>query len=1533
MSMGFSAVLVGDQSLLIQCAEILRAEGHTIAGVMSTRAEIRAWATGEGLPFADLEDVRATGETPGIAPADWLFSIANLTMLPEGLLALGRTGAVNFHDGPLPGYAGLNTPVWALMADETRHAITWHMMEAGVDTGDIVATQSVDIAPDETAFTLNARCYAAALESFPTLVGQIAAGHLTRTPQEPGATRRVFTRRQRPEANGLLDPARPAEDLARLVRALDHGGYWNPLCRAKIALGGEVYLIGQATPGDTTQAAPGTVIAAGPDSLTLATGNGVLMLSELNNADGGPVPDLAGFAGQSLDAPDRAALTEALQGPARHDGHWRKTLTAMEPAALPASLCGAPTGAGETLTQSIALPGGLKDACAATALWAVRLSGQAKAALGWAPAAITEAAKRHPGHLSSWVPVTIGVSAPDTHGALKAAQTALQEASIHGSFARDLVARDPALAGCQPPPIALAETDAPVTGAALTVSVGTDTITLHGDPAHLDAAALEALAERLSRWLGALAEDPSRPLAALSLLTEAEAAAIGRANATETTLPEGACLHQAFEHLAETNAQADAILFRDTTLSYGEIEARANRLAHRLQTLGVGPDTPVGLHVPRGPDLIIGALAILKAGGAYLPLDPAYPADRVEFYLTDSRAPVVISHSEVAADLPKTTAEVLEIDTLPDDGPETRPASPAGLQNLAYLIYTSGSTGKPKGVMVEHGNVVNFFAGMDAVIPHDSADGQPTWLAVTSLSFDISVLELFWTLARGMRVVIATEEDRLGGAMTGSAGDMAFSLYYWGNDDGLSEDKYRLLLDGAKFADKHGFTAVWTPERHFHAFGGPYPNPAVTGAAVAAVTENIAVRAGSCVAPLHHPARIAEEWAVIDNMTNGRTGLAMASGWQPDDFVLRPENTPPANRDALFATIEQVQRLWRGEAVAFPRADGEMHEVVTQPRPVSKELNLWVTTAGNPKTWEEAGTIGANVLTHLLGQTVAEVEEKIGIYRRARAEAGHAGPGHVTLMLHTFLGEDRETVRETARGPMIAYLRSAAFLIKQYAWAFPAFKRPEGAASAFDLDLSDLAPDEMEAVLDFAYQRYFEDSGLFGTVADAEARVAEVKAAGVDEVACLIDYGIAVDTVLEGLKPLAEVVAAHKGEARDFSLPAQIQRHGVTHLQMTPAMARMLAEEGEASGLDRVRHLMIGGEALPGALVADLKALTDAQILNMYGPTETTIWSAVGPAGDGTDEGVAPLGAAIANTQLYILDGAGGEAPPGVPGELAIGGLGVTRGYWERPELTADRFRPDPFAGDAGARMYLTGDLVARQGDGTFTFLGRTDHQVKIRGYRIELGEIEAVIGMQAGITGVVVLAREDTPGDQRLVAYVTPASADRDAIAAAVADRLPPQMQPQHIVALDAFPLTPNAKIDRKALPPHQAEAAAPAATAPSAPATAPAGTDGDPLPRLIEIWGNVLGVTGIGPQDHFFQLGGHSLLAVRASREIRAAFGDAAVSITDIFRFPVLGDLARHIGGGDSPKGPDNAPPSNEDQAEIMSQRRALRARRGAG
>ena len=270
----------------------------------------------------------------------------------------------------------------------------------------------------------------------------------------------------------------------------------------------------------------------------------------------------------------------------------------------------------------------------------------------------------------------------------------------------------------------------------------------------------------------------------------------------------------------------------------------------------------------------------------------------------------------------------------------------------------------------------------------------------------------------------------------------------------------------------------------------------------------------------------------------------------------------------------------------------------------------------------------------------------------------------------------------------------------------------------------------------------------------------------------------------------------------DFSIGGLIRSHNVTHLQFTPSMAAMLLmDEDTRRALKDVRHLFVGGEALQAALVRELRSMTEATIDNMYGPTETTIWSATTVVGEQPD-GVVPLGTPIANTQLYVLDHARRPVPAGQPGELFIGGDGVARGYLQRPELTSERFLPNPFT--AHGRMYRTGDLVRQDERGAIHFIGRADHQVKVRGYRIELGEIEAHLATHPSIAEAVVVVREDKPNDVRIVAYLRPKdrAASDESLRAHVREKLPDYMMPAHFVSLQRFPLTPNAKVDRSRLP-----------------------------------------------------------------------------------------------------------------------------------
>ena len=1536
--MSFSTLLIGHESLVIQCGTMLREAGHGIQGVVTRNADVRAWAEAESLPVhvpgSDLAD-----RLEGVS-FDWLLSIANLDLLPQSLLDRAARGAVNFHDGPLPRYAGLNAPVWAILNDETQHGITWHMISGGVDEGDIIAQRLFDVDGSETALTLNAKCYAAAIDSFPEVVTQLASDQAQVTPQDL-SQRSYFARDARPSGAARLDFTKPTADLVTLVRALDHGEYWNPLYSAKLERGGKVWLVGKAAAAEhSASEAPGTILARTEDSLTIATGDGAVTLSGFRDCFGNSVSSDTVTNGTSVLPSPTIAEAEAtgadLAATLKAEPVWRAKLENLSHPDFPLIDGAAETGAPRM--QTLHVPAGVTEDQINGALAALMCRLADSETLDLAQRVSGESA-----YVSPWVPVRFNAGSSFSAASIEF-ETERANALARGPFAADLPARIPS--EVQTPRIGLTSSVAAglVPGTSLTLAQNGDQVVLMADSGHVDETAQRLLSARLESLIAALSEPGmlQRSIADLPILPEPERQQIVLYwNATDVDYDQNSCVHQLFEAQVARTPQAEALVFENKTYSYADLNAEANRVANVLRDMGVGPGSLVGVHTRRSPELLIGALGILKAGGAYVPIDPAYPSDRIALYLEDSGAQVVVTDAALAAELPPHNAQVLALDTDPRISTASADNVDSGVNSddLAYLIYTSGSTGRPKGVMIEHRNVSNFFTGMDGRIRHDPPG---VWLAVTSLSFDISVLELFWTLARGFKIVLSDDENRTlvagdadySKAITGRG--MDFSLFYWGNDDGVGRDKYKLLLEGAQFADQHGFCAVWTPERHFHAFGGPYPNPSVTGAAVAAVTKNISVRAGSCVAPLHHTARIAEEWAVIDNLTNGRSGMAIASGWQPDDFILRPENTPPENKPAMLESIATLRQLWAGETVEFPTKSGEMHGVVTQPRPVSKSLPVWVTTAGNPDTWREAGAIGANVLTHLLGQSVQEVADKIGIYHQALREAGHdPADFQVTLMLHTFVGEDREVVRDIAREPMKDYLRAAAGLIKQYAWAFPAFKKPKGVTNAFQLDLGGLSDDEMEGILDFAFQRYFEDSGLFGTVEDCLTRVEELKRIGVDEIACLIDYGIPVPQVLEGLKPLAEVLRQSNQETElddsDYSIAAQIIRHKVTHMQCTPSMAQMLVMSDEARyALGHLKHMMIGGEALPGALVSELNKISQADIQNMYGPTETTIWSTTEMAEPVA--GVVNVGSPIANTQVYVLDDAMSPVPIGSVGELLVGGAGVARGYWQREDLTSERFVPDPFSDLPGARLYRTGDLVRWRTDGKLDFLGRADHQVKLRGYRIELGEIESLLDACPGVRQSVVMAREDTPSVVQLVAYlVTDVPVSDATLRKSLAEQLPDFMVPAHFVTLERFPLTPNKKIDRKALP-------APTPRRVSAPAAAQPAVSGSTQQKVAAIWERILGITGVTARDSFFDLGGHSLLAVQAHREIRTELSVPSLSITDIFRCPTLSALVEVIdqksGGAAEPAKPEETAEAKAERAaerqDAMARRRQMRARR---
>ncbi len=647
--------------------------------------------------------------------------------------------------------------------------------------------------------------------------------------------------------------------------------------------------------------------------------------------------------------------------------------------------------------------------------------------------------------------------------------------------------------------------------------------------------------DTIRRWLGhyqtlleGIVADAARPVGRLSLLSEAEQRqVVVEWNNTTREFPHDATVHGLVAAQAARTPDALAVEYGGQRLTYAELERRANQLGNHLRTLGVGPDTLVGVCVQRSLDMIVGVLGVLRAGGAYVPIGPDCPRDRVAHILQDTGAPVLLTQGALLSRLPETKARLVCLDedwgVIAKEDTALVPPS-TGPANLAYVMYTSGSTGRPKGVDITHGAVVNFLESMRR---EPGLKAEDVMLALTTLSFDISVLEIFLPLMVGARFVIVTRE---------------------------------VLID-----------------------------------------------------------------------------------------------------------------------------------------------------------------------PHELSETLT--------------------------------------------------------------------------------------------------------------------------------------------------------------------------RGGVTVMQATPVTWRMLLNAGW-KGNPKLK-VLCGGEAIGPDLAERLLGCC-GELWNMYGPTETTVWSSACQLKAGEP---ITLGRPIANTQIYVVDDQFQPVPIGVPGELLIGGVGLARGYRNRPELTAEKFIPDPFSGDKTARLYRTGDLARYRPNGEIEFVGRRDFQVKLRGYRIELGEIESILLSHPRVREAVVLVREDVPDQHRLVAYVVAgeesekraggagASDLRSELRQSIRSKLADYMLPSAFVVLETLPHTPEGKMDRRSLP--------------APPVECLEASNGYLAPRnpteesLARIWGETLKIEKVGIRDSFFDLGGQSLLAVSLFARIEREFGKK-LPLATLFKSPTIEQLAAALNNGshDSPQ-----------------------------
>ncbi|QHI35455.1 Linear gramicidin synthase subunit D [Kordia antarctica] len=788
-----------------------------------------------------------------------------------------------------------------------------------------------------------------------------------------------------------------------------------------------------------------------------------------------------------------------------------------------------------------------------------------------------------------------------------------------------------------------------------------------------------------------------------------------------------------------------AIICNDIKYNYGELGNRISEITYLLQEKGVQSGDHVGISLLRNMDMIASIFACFKLGAVYVPLDPVYSSEKIDQIIEEVNPKCLITLQSLQDLFLKETNEkrLLLLDHVVETNSAEITKEAYDGNNIAYIIFTSGTTGKPKGIEITHKSLDNFLVGLDATF---SNAARQKWLAQTSINFDISILELVWTISRGHSVVLQQTNPYKLIPENISDGDkkLDFSVMFFGADK-KTESKYDLLLNTAKYSDENGFSAIWTPERHFGEFGGAFASPAVIGSALAVSTKNINIRSGSVVLPLHDPIRVAEEWSIIDNLSHGRVGMSIASGWQPDDFVFFNSDYKGRHQD-MRDRIKELRNLWKGTPVVRKNGIGNDFEIKIRPKPIQKELPLWITAAGSPATFKYAGEIGANLLTHMLGQTLESLSNNIAIYQQALTDNGFKVEDKtVSLMLHTYIDESNKKAAQISEQPFKEYLGTSIKLM-------------EPLAKELDLDVHS----QLDVLIDAAYQKFSKENTLIGSPESCQKMLSSVKKIGVTEIACLVDFGVEDDLVLRSLERIVEakkIFNAKVDLSAQLNLDNQkteldlIDEYAITHVQMTPSLSRLvlnLHNQSKGKHLSSITHWLIGGEAISKDLIKGLTSTTKSTFFNMYGPTETTIWSAWREI---TQNDVR-IGNPMFNTDLILLNEYEQPVPLGTVGELYIGGLGLAKGYYNNPELTAEKFKNIEIPNIGTQRYYKTGDLMKLTTSGKLEYIGRKDDQVKINGYRIEIEEVEGTIAMVPGVKSCKVIHNK-TGETSHLSAYI----------------------------------------------------------------------------------------------------------------------------------------------------------------------------------
>ncbi|MDM8531499.1 amino acid adenylation domain-containing protein [Anaerolineales bacterium HSG25] len=798
----FSCYIIGEETMPIQCAELLLEQGHTIYGMISPDEVVEKWAIEKEIPFiSPTQDISAFLSRQ---PFDYLFSIVNSVIISPEILALPRQYAINYHDSLLPRYAGNYATSWALINEETCHGISWHVMVERVDAGDLLKQAPVKISPTETALSLNAKCYGAAISAFAELIDDLATNRIQPQAQDL-SERTFFSFYKRPAAGGLIDWRKSAKSIFAFIRALQFGPYPNFLGLPKFSLRDGRYLIVQEASlidmeHDT---APGTIVQISSDSIQVATSSGTIALHEFLTVDGvaislNTVISQFGLSrGDQLNIADESfssQVTTLNQQICKKEQFWLHELNQRFPLTLPYTLPKKTIRKKKTTanprrynTFYISIPDAITAyinaqsfvlshfLVAAFVAYLARLSRVNQFSIGFYSDSIEESAatKLYAPYLPFNIAIDLTWSFPQIY---QAVTQQINRINDNLTYPRDILARYPELNQVhsilpnQIWPILIGLID----NFNLALPVAAD-FTMHisekkggwqwvYDTNLFEPDSIDNMSQQFFTLLDSLTQtEIDTPFWNLDILTKAEQLKLlVDWNQTDVVYPQrDQCIHHLFEAQVEQTPSAIAVVYESEQLTYQELNEQANQLAHHLQMLGVEPEQPVGICLRRSLDLIIALLATLKVGGMYVPLNDTYPVNRLAFMLEDTEAPLLLTHQELLPLFPEYGGRIICLDDEPTWQTENRtnPKNTVTNTNLAYVIYTSGSTGQAKGVMVNHHSLVNaYFAWEDAYQLQTTATNH---LQMANFSFDVFSGDWVRALCSGGKLVICPYDTLL----------------------------------------------------------------------------------------------------------------------------------------------------------------------------------------------------------------------------------------------------------------------------------------------------------------------------------------------------------------------------------------------------------------------------------------------------------------------------------------------------------------------------------------------------------------------------------------------------------------------------------------------------------------------------------------------------------------------------------------------------------------------------------------------------